>query len=101
MTEVRRGFQPESGAYGHSHVHHSHDDEGHGGHSRQSVTRAIRTDSVPGVPRLLQLASPALACGAYSYSQGLGWAIECGDVHDAATAQRWIEDHLTLVMARF
>ena len=31
VSEVRRGFQPESGAYGHSHVHHSHDDEGHGG----------------------------------------------------------------------
>ena len=31
VAEVRRGFQPESGAYGHSHVHHSHDDEGHGG----------------------------------------------------------------------
>ena len=31
VTEVRCGFQPESGAYGHSHVHHSHDDEGHGG----------------------------------------------------------------------
>jgi urease accessory protein len=31
VAEVRRGFQPESGAYGHSHVHHSHDDQGHGG----------------------------------------------------------------------
>lgn len=31
VTAVCRGFQPESGAYGHSHVHHSHDDEGHGG----------------------------------------------------------------------
>ena len=31
VVEVRRGFQPESGAYGHSHVHHSHDDQGHGG----------------------------------------------------------------------
>jgi urease accessory protein len=30
-TPVTRGFQPESGAYGHSHVHHTHDDEGHGG----------------------------------------------------------------------
>ncbi len=28
---VSRGFQPERGAYGHSHVHHHHDDEGHGG----------------------------------------------------------------------
>jgi urease accessory protein len=31
VSEVTRAFQPESGAYGHSHVHHSHDDMGHGG----------------------------------------------------------------------
>jgi urease accessory protein len=31
VSEVTRPFQPESGAYGHSHVHHSHDDQGHGG----------------------------------------------------------------------
>lgn len=54
-----------------------------------------------GLTRLLQLASPALPVGAYSYSQGLEWAIECGDVTNAATAQRWIEDHLALVVARF
>jgi urease accessory protein len=51
--------------------------------------------------RLLQLASPALPVGAYSYSQGLEWAIESGDVTDTAAAQRWIEDHLALVIARF
>lgn len=51
--------------------------------------------------RLLQLASPALPVGAYSYSQGLEWAIECGDVVDAPSAERWIEDHLRLVLARF
>jgi urease accessory protein len=28
---VCAGFEPESGAYGHSHVHHQHDDQGHGG----------------------------------------------------------------------
>jgi urease accessory protein len=28
---VEAGFQPESGAYGRSHVHHQHDDQGHGG----------------------------------------------------------------------
>jgi urease accessory protein len=53
------------------------------------------------VSRLLQLASPALPVGAYSYSQGLEWAIESGDVTDTHAAQRWIEDHLALVMARF
>ena len=53
------------------------------------------------LPRLLQLASPALPVGAYSYSQGLEWAIESGDVADTHAARRWIEDHLALVMARF
>ena len=53
------------------------------------------------LPRLLQLASPALPVGAYSYSQGLEWAIEIGDVTNSATAQRWIEDHLSLVFSRF
>ena len=53
------------------------------------------------LPRLLQLASPALPVGAYSYSQGLEWAIESGDVTNSATAQRWIDDHLLLVFSRF
>lgn len=51
--------------------------------------------------RLLQLASPMLPVGAYSYSQGLEWAIECGDVHDLATAKQWIGDALSIYQARF
>ncbi len=31
VQEVQAAFEPESGAYGHSHVHHQHDDQGHGG----------------------------------------------------------------------
>jgi urease accessory protein len=42
--------------------------------------------------RLLQLASPTLPIGAYSYSQGLEWAVQAGTVHDAASAGRWIGD---------
>ena len=49
--------------------------------------------------RLLQLASPALPIGAYSYSQGLEWAVDAGTVHDAATAAMWIGDLLDLVVA--
>jgi urease accessory protein len=49
--------------------------------------------------RLLQLASPALPIGAYSYSQGLEWAVEAGTVRDAATAATWIGDLLDLVVA--
>jgi urease accessory protein len=50
--------------------------------------------------RLLQLASPTLPVGAYSYSQGLESAIDAGYVRDAATAQEWIGDVLELSMAR-
>lgn len=49
---------------------------------------------------LMQLASPALPVGAFSYSQGLEFAVETGRVHDAATAQAWIFDAVELVVAR-
>lgn len=48
---------------------------------------------------LLQLASPALPVGAFSYSQGLEAAIEAGIVVNAMTAQSWIESGLTNVLA--
>jgi urease accessory protein len=49
--------------------------------------------------RLLQLASPALPIGTYSYSRGLEWAVEAGIVNDEATAMTWIGDLLDLVVA--
>jgi len=48
--------------------------------------------------RLLQLASPSLPVGAYSYSQGLEAAVEAGIVTDAQSAERWIGDVLDLSM---
>ena len=50
--------------------------------------------------RLLQLASPALPVGAYSYSQGIEAAVEAGIVRDAGGASEWIGDVLELSMAR-
>ena len=50
--------------------------------------------------RLLQLASPTLPVGAYSYSGGLEAAIEEGVVKDAASAERWIGDVLDFSLAR-
>lgn len=44
--------------------------------------------------RLLQLASPALPVGAYSYSEGLEYAVEKGIVNDAARLREWLEDAL-------
>lgn len=51
--------------------------------------------------RLLQLASPALPVGAFSYSQGLEWAIEEGTVHDEASTLAWIGDLLEHNLGRF
>jgi len=50
--------------------------------------------------KLLQLASPALPVGAYSYSGGLESAVEAGIVKDAASAQQWIGDVLEHSVAR-
>lgn len=44
--------------------------------------------------RLLQLVSPALPVGAYTYSQGLEWAVEAGTVANEADAACWIGDLL-------
>lgn len=50
--------------------------------------------------RLLQLASPTLPVGAYSYSGGLEAAVEAGVVKDAKSAQAWIGDVLEFSIAR-
>ncbi|MGZ8151654.1 MAG: urease accessory protein UreF [Methylovulum sp.] len=44
--------------------------------------------------RLFQLVSPTLPVGAYSYSQGLEWAVEDRLVTDELTARNWIADNL-------
>lgn len=51
--------------------------------------------------RLLQLASPALPVGAYTYSQGLEWAVDSGAVKGEADALGWIGDLLEWSLARF
>ncbi len=51
--------------------------------------------------RLLQLASPALPVGAYTYSQGLEWAAEAGSVGDEAGAGTWIGDVFDAAVASF
>jgi urease accessory protein len=57
------------------------------------------SDGVLPLVRLLQLASPALPIGAYSYSQGIEWMIDTRAIGDAAEAQRWIGDVLEHVVA--
>ncbi len=69
-----------------------------------AITRTITTIAAmtmnTNLVRLLQLASPTLPVGAYSYSQGLEAAIEAGVVTDASSAEQWIGDLLELSMSR-
>ena len=48
------------------------------------------SDASPQLLRLLHLASPALPIGAFHFSQGLEYAVECGWVNDEASALEWI-----------
>lgn len=44
--------------------------------------------------RCLQLSSPGLPIGAYSYSQGLEWAVECGWVTSETSLREWLVEQL-------
>mgnify|MGYP000738900784 CR=1 FL=1 len=46
--------------------------------------------SLPGL-RLLQLISPTLPTGAFSYSQGMEWAVECGWLKNETDTRSWLE----------
>ena len=53
--------------------------------------RETSASAAPQLLRLLHLASPALPIGAFHFSQGLEYAVECGWVKDEASALEWIE----------
>jgi urease accessory protein len=49
--------------------------------------------NLPGL-RLLQLISPTLPTGAFTYSQGLEWAVECGWVRNEEDTRQWLQSVL-------
>lgn len=51
--------------------------------------------------RLLQLSSPTLPVGAYTYSQGLEWAVDSGQLRSEADIARWIGDLLEHGIGRY
>ena len=57
------------------------------------------TDAAP-LLSLLRLSSPALPVGAYSYSQGMEYAVEAGWVSDQSSALHWIKGSLETGLAR-
>ncbi len=53
------------------------------GDERENVT-------APALYRLMAWLSPAFPVGAFSYSSGIEWAVEAGDIKDAVTLQTWL-----------
>lgn len=45
--------------------------------------------------RLMTWLSPAYPVGAFAFSSGIEWAVEAGDIGDAATLRDWLEAMLT------
>jgi urease accessory protein len=54
------------------------------------ATKERSTDITP----LLVWLSPSFPVGSYAYSHGLEWAVEAGDVDDAASLEQWLDDLL-------
>lgn len=57
-----------------------------------TATRTSMTDGAA-LPLLVWL-SPSFPVGAFAYSHGLEWAVEAGDLSDAASCQAWMADIL-------
>jgi urease accessory protein len=49
-----------------------------------------RTSDAAALYRLMAWLSPAYPVGAFSYSSGIEWAVEAGDITDAASLRGWL-----------
>jgi urease accessory protein len=54
----------------------------------------LSADEAAALYRLMTWLSPAFPVGAFSYSSGIEWAVEAGDIVDAATLQGWLASML-------
>src|SRR5688572_30276309 len=61
---------------------------------RSRAKRGISKDEGPvassALYRLMAWLSPAYPVGAFSYSSGIEWAVEAGDIKDAESLRRWL-----------
>ena len=69
-------------------------------HTAEDITVTMDTDPLAQL-RLLQLTSPALPTGAFTYSQGLEWAVEAGWVSDTGTLADWLRGLIDDALGQF
>lgn len=60
------------------------------GTDRDTHELAADTDESAALFRLMTWLSPSFPVGAFSYSSGIEWAVEAGDITDTATLQDWL-----------
>ena len=94
----------------HAHHHHEHDescehDHAHHDHTHRIVmgrskgprlpvpaadTEAVASSEHAALYRLMTWLSPSFPVGAFSYSSGIEWAVEAGDISDADSLKQWL-----------
>ena len=67
--------------------------------ARPSQRATLLTADLP-LMRLLQLVSPSLPVGGFTYSQGIEWAVDVGWIRTAADLEAWVGDQLGAALAR-
>src|SRR3984885_3042483 len=55
---------------------------------------AMSQNEVAALYRLMTWLSPSFPVGAFSYSSGIEWAVEAGDISDAASLRDWLKSML-------
>jgi len=55
---------------------------------------SLAADDAAALYRLMTWLSPAFPVGAFSYSSGIEWAVEAGDITDAVALQDWLSSML-------
>jgi len=86
VTPIESSFDPESGG----HVNEPEPRERPGNAVKTEISADVAGPSIAALYRLQAWLSPSFPVGAFSYSGGLEWAVEVGDVTDADTLRRWI-----------
>ena len=96
---IAAAFDPEPSTPHHDEAdHHHHHHHAAGAEPSPAISRGREGDAqfpAAALYRLQAWLSPGYPVGAFSFSSGLEWAIEAGDIVDAPTLQRWI----TVVLA--
>jgi len=91
VTPVEAAFDPESGTPHADGGAPAHDEHAHRAEASSSPRVEINEHlPAPALYRLQAWLSPSYPIGAFSFSSGLEWAVEAGDVIDAKTLQGWL-----------